>query len=395
MISRTRHADYGPQIVRNGFFDSWCRAKNRWITRVQYPLHNAFGFLSDHTGLDRLYARTARRLIGGYLYSIKLEITAACTLHCKMCYVPVRRLHLPLALLQKVFAQIRNCGIRIELLGGEPLLHPDFVGIVRSAKQIARSPFVTVYTNGIFAGPCLARDLKSAGLDAALVTLVSHNPEIHDAFTGKSGSWNATLAGIRNLKAAGIPVYTFTAIHSDNARDVRDIYRFAKEILGVHALFYQYVPQVREDPLSIDPAEWKDLKHWILAEKNREHMRFVRKFNMLTGNSCSGGNFVLTIKADGSVQPCPFISDLPLGSIRERPLWDMYRNRFKDSRLLEFKSVPQECTRCSYQSVCGGGCKASNSVLFGSYSRKDPRCLGPFTGPLDKNEVMDCIPTFF
>jgi len=387
--------DYGPQILRNGWFDARVRLKNRWITRVQYGLLNAFGFLTDHSDWGPIYSRAARRVVGAYLYSIKLEITAACRLHCRMCYVPNRRTQLSLKLLRSVFAQIRNCGIRVEILGGEPLLHPDLVEIIRCAKREARSPFVTVYTSGILATPELSGRLRSAGLDAALVTLVSHDPAVHDAFTGSGGSWNATLRGIRNLKAAGVPVYTFTAVHRENCGDVRKIYHFVKESLGVHALFYQYVPQVREDPLDVDPAEWQRIKHWILMEKNRPHMNFVRKFDMLTGNACSGGNVVLTVKADGSVQPCPFLSDLPLGNVKTRNLWDIYRERFNRAPLREFKRVPAECAPCSVRSVCGGGCKASNKTLFGDYARKDPRCLGPFFGPIDKRGILDCIPTFF
>jgi radical SAM protein with 4Fe4S-binding SPASM domain len=116
---------------------------------------------------------------------------------------------------------------------------------------------------------------------------------------------------------------------------------------------------------------------------------------MLSGNACSGGNFVFTVKVDGSVQPCPFIDNMPLGNIGQDSIWKIFRSRFRNKELVEFKSTPEECRGCSYESVCGGGCKAGNDKHFGQYNCKDLRCLGPFSEVRDKEEVMADIPTFF
>ena len=184
--------------------------------------------------------------------------------------------------------QIRSAGIRIEILGGEPLLRKDIADIVGFSKTIARSPFTTLYTNGTNATKTLSRKLKQAGLDAAIVTLISTDPKVHDSFTHKNNSWDMTIRGIRNLQEASIKVYTFTAIHKKNAHDIENIHNFVIKKLKAHALFYQYIPQVKNDPLVIDRNTWYRLKNLVLAE-NPEHAEFVRNFYMLTGNACSGG----------------------------------------------------------------------------------------------------------
>lgn len=387
--------EYGKQILKYGFFDFLCKPKNWVITRVQYRILFFFGKVSNYKHIGQWFARTARTLIGGYLYSIKLEVNNSCTLNCKMCYVPQGDIELPYDVIENLLNQIKNHKIRLEILGGEPLERKDICKIIQYAKREAKTPFISLYTNGLFATPQLSQELKNAGLDAALVNLVSHKKDVHDKFTGSVGSWEKTLKGIQNLKQANIDVFTFTVIHRYNYKDYQQIYNFVHNDLNIHALFYQYIPQKKNDPLLIDQQIWHNIKHWLLFEKNQEHMDFVRKFFMLTGNACSGGNFVFTVKVNGSVQPCPFVSDIPLGNIYQQDIWSIFKNRFQQSRLTNFKRVPEECTNCSYKSVCGGGCKAGNKLLFGCYDHKDIRCQGPYSLPIKNDNVIDCVPTFF
>ncbi len=386
---------YGKQILKNSPLDICLKTKNKLVTHIQYRILNLFGRLPDGSLVERLFACVSRSLVGGYIYSVKLEINDYCDLECKGCYVPKGELEISFETIARLLDDIKSSGIRLEILGGEPLLHPDIVKIVDYAHNQAKCPFITLYTNGIPATKEISRELKEAGLDAPIVSLVSHKKDVHDEFTGKAGSWEKTIKGIMNLADTGLKVYTFTPIHTLNFKDVEKIYDFVKNELGVSALFYQYIPQIKEDPLMIDPNTWHAIKRWVLMEKSRKQMEFVRKFFMLTGSACSGGNFVLTVKADGSVQPCPFIYDLPLGNIYKDNIWSIYKRRFRQEHLRSFKVVPEECLDCTYRSVCGGGCKAGNKLLYGRYDRKDCRCLGPYTKDLSKEDIVDCIPTFF
>lgn len=390
-----RFDGYGPQITRPGLLDFAPKLKNRLITKVQYSILKIFGMLPAGSCLSKLFSRIARRLIGSFIYSIKVEINDYCDLHCRMCYMPATGRELDSDLMNRLFESIRGCGVRIELLGGEPLIHPRIIEIVRLAKSRARSPFVQIYTNGTHATPEMAGELARAGLDAAIISLISNRPEVHDDFTGVRGSWDRAVEGLRNFESAGVRTYTFTAVHRDNYRDYRSIYEFVKEELGSHALFYRYIPQSADDPLMITPDVWKEIKRWVLLEKNLPHSLFLRRFFMLTGNSCSGGNFVFTVKVDGTVQPCPFMSDLPLGNIGEEDIWTIFRNRYRDTSLLELKGLPEKCRSCSYRSVCGGGCRAGNSLLFGTYSSPDPLCPGEWPDNIEPDEVVDRLPVFF
>jgi radical SAM protein with 4Fe4S-binding SPASM domain len=101
------------------------------------------------------------------------------------------------------------------------------------------------------------------------------------------------------------------------------------------------------------------------------------------------------VKVDGTVTPCPFISDIPLGNIKERSIWEIIRARFSVPGFIEFQSLPAECRDCTYADICNGGCKAGNIALFGRYDRKDNRCLGPWKEQIQEEAVSDRLPCFF
>lgn len=388
--------DYGKQINRLGWLDNFLKTKSRIIVKRQFKLLDGFAVLPFQSIRSKLFARISRKLVGGYIYSIKLEVNDYCNLKCKMCYVEMKKkTNLAMEHIYRLLDQISGFGIRLELLGGEPLMRDDIYDIIRYAKEKSHVPFISLYTNGTVVQSDMAKQLKNAGLDVALVTLVSHKQQVHDSFTGCKGSWQKTINGILTLRDAGIETYSFTTVHNANIDHYREIYRYVKENLDVHSLFYQYIPQQKDDPLIVSKADWNEVKKWVLLEANPEHMKFVRDFYLLTGNACSGGNFVLTVRADGNVQPCPFIYDLPMGNIKEQGIWEIYSKRFKNDELKHFKSLPEECKPCAYSSICGGGCKAGNDKQYGCYDHKDIRCLGPFKEVKKSEEIMADIPTFF
>ncbi|MCK7490922.1 MAG: hypothetical protein MZW92_03345 [Comamonadaceae bacterium] len=64
-MSRTdRIADHGRQIDRLGLLDLAPRAKSRAVSRLQSRILDAFGRLAPGSVPARIFARTARRLIG-------------------------------------------------------------------------------------------------------------------------------------------------------------------------------------------------------------------------------------------------------------------------------------------------------------------------------------------
>jgi len=94
-----------------------------------------------------------------------LEPTSTCNLYCDGCYRENRGdSHKSLREIQHeldVFERLRKCD-SISIAGGEPLLHPEILEIVRMVKRKAWKPVIN--TNGALLTPELLRELKHAGV---------------------------------------------------------------------------------------------------------------------------------------------------------------------------------------------------------------------------------------
>lgn len=94
-----------------------------------------------------------------------LEPTSACNLACDGCYREnVASSHKPLDMVQQEidrFVELRNCD-GISVAGGDPLMHPEIVEIVRMVAQKGIKPILN--TNGGRLTVELLRELKKAGV---------------------------------------------------------------------------------------------------------------------------------------------------------------------------------------------------------------------------------------
>jgi radical SAM protein with 4Fe4S-binding SPASM domain len=83
----------------------------------------------------------------------------------------------------------------VSLFGGEPLLYPDILPLVREIK--ARGLTCTIITNGGRLEP-LAEELVASGIDSIAVS-IDGPPERHDAIRGRQGSFEMAAAGVRAI----------------------------------------------------------------------------------------------------------------------------------------------------------------------------------------------------
>jgi len=93
-----------------------------------------------------------------------VEITDICNLHCRGCYRQRLEGHKPLEKIKEEILFLkkwRNCD-NISLAGGEPVLHPDIVEIVRFITSQGMKPFML--GNGVALTREICVDLKKAGL---------------------------------------------------------------------------------------------------------------------------------------------------------------------------------------------------------------------------------------
>ena len=78
--------------------------------------------------------------------SLGVDLTYRCNMSCTYCYNPMRSLaDMDLSYFEEVCRRLPRC-VQFKFLGGEPTLHPDFMGFVRAARR--RKHEVTILSNG-------------------------------------------------------------------------------------------------------------------------------------------------------------------------------------------------------------------------------------------------------
>lgn len=119
-----------------------------------------------------------------------LEVTDDCNLECVGCYRPHKKNHKTLAQIADelaVFKERRKSDC-MSLAGGDPLVHPEIVDIVKMVKAGGWKPIIN--TNGLALGKKLLQKLKEAGVygftfhidttqtrsDSSATTEKEHNP---------------------------------------------------------------------------------------------------------------------------------------------------------------------------------------------------------------------------
>ena len=87
------------------------------------------------------------------------------------------------------------------LAGGEPTLHKQLFDIVREFAAHCRN--VTLFTNGVkLADAAYAREAIESGVTRFEVALFGASPDTHDAITRRRGSFEETIAALKNLVEA-------------------------------------------------------------------------------------------------------------------------------------------------------------------------------------------------
>jgi len=142
--------------------------------------------------------------------TISLFLTFGCNLRCRMCgqwgptgsargYAPeTLKSRLSRDEIRALIGEVRRFRPNITLFGGEPMLHPEFPGIVEDVK--AAGLRCNVVTNATllerFADP-----LVEFGLDEIIFSLDGPR-DVHDGVRGVPGSFDRAMAGFDRLLAA-------------------------------------------------------------------------------------------------------------------------------------------------------------------------------------------------
>ena len=162
-----------------------------------------------------------------------IELTKHCNLACVHCYVVdnTHRNELSTDEVKRLLDDLAREGfLFLTLTGGEVLLRRDFFELAWHAKRLRFA--VTVFTNGTLVTDEIADQFAELSPYLFEISLHGATPETCDAATAVDGSYAQILAGVRRLRARGLPVRLKANVLDINTGDVHRVARLAKE-LGV------------------------------------------------------------------------------------------------------------------------------------------------------------------
>jgi len=200
-------------------------------------------------------ARTWRENV---LFSVLVELTYRCNLDCFFCYNDLALRGTPLSTpqLQAFFRDLADLGVlNLTLSGGEPLAHPDFFLLGRTARELGF--VVRVKSNGHALRDTLARRLRDE-VDPYMIEVSLHGAcaATHDRQTRVPGSFERLLGNLATLRALGLRLKINSTLTAWNETEIAGMFAIADGL----DVPLQFDPEVtpRDDgsrePLSIAPS---------------------------------------------------------------------------------------------------------------------------------------------
>ena len=114
--------------------------------------------------------------------------------------------------------EIRQAGYDgLSISGGEPLLYPDLVKMVKYARLLGFGR-VELQSNATLLTEENSRRLARAGICSALISLPSHEERIYDAITATKGYHQAAMTGLKNFLSEHIHVTLCHVVCTANYR---------------------------------------------------------------------------------------------------------------------------------------------------------------------------------
>ena len=294
---------------------------------------------------------SSKRLLDRKPLQCSLYVTDRCNLDCAYCTeYDNSRPHPSIEDLKKWVRKIRELGtMRIALVGGEPLTHPDIVKLVRYCRELGFATSLT--TNGFLLTRKLVAELEDAGLQVMQISVDRMTPS---AITKKS--FKTILPKLDYFRDSKISLHITGVICADTLPEAQAVLE-----TGLSRGIPTEVRLVHADPLQrfrVDRGPREELERFIdsMIERKRHGEKIHTseailnyQHSLLRGEhvewTCVAGYKLFFVSAQGKFWLCSMVhTDKHIMDVTPE---DLYANYHKKS--------------C--QQGCGVYCAVSASLL--------------------------------
>ena len=366
-------ADFYAMLEDDGFIASGETDKelDKKDTRFSYSAIEPKTIKNDFTPIVKRAEKTTQEFLEEHfkgkphLTSFQIELTSRCNERCVHCYIPHENKinDMEPSLFFDTLDKCRDMGVlNITLSGGEPMLHKNFCEFLRKAKDYDFS--INILSNLTLLNDEIIAEMKANRLSSVQVSLYSMKPEIHDAITQVSGSFEKTRAAILRLIENDIPMQISCPTMKQNKNCYAEVLNWAHD----HKLraVSDYIIMARYDRtignldnrLSLDEVE-KVINDVI--ENDIEYQEEILNNDIEKAEDRDISNDIvcgvcidsLCMIANGNIYPCAGWQDYVCGNLLEQSLSEIWENspKVKYLRALRKKDFPM-CLSCPDKNFC-------------------------------------------
>lgn len=276
---------------------------------------------------------------------VDIKIGFGCNNHCKFCVQGDKRNFCIAKDKKEIIDSLKEAyskGKRQAIFtGGEPSLHPNFLEIIKIAREMGYE-LIQIQTNGrIFVYKDFCIKTIRAGANQFAPALHGHNAKIHDFLTSSPGSFAQTVQGIKNLKSLNQFVTTNTVVTTKN---------------------YRFLPQIAQLLVNLDVDRFqfafvhihgtaKENQSWIVPKKSKV-MPYIKKgldigINADKWVTTEAIPYCLMQGYEGHISEIDIPKPMTFDAGFKVEDYASYRKN-------EAKSKGPNCLKCKYNKICEG-----------------------------------------
>ncbi len=337
-------------------------------------------------------------------FTIAWEVTRACAFSCVHCRADAQHRRNPSELsTEEGFAlidRLAEFGSPILVFtGGDPMMRRDLFDLIEYADHAGLRCSLTPTATALPTEARLRR-AQDAGVRRLALSLDAPSAQVHDDFRKVRGSWERTMAILRNARAIGLSAQINTTVTTHNVDLLPEMVRFVKEVGAVQWSVFFLVPMGRGQELSmISPEEHERVFEWLhdLALVGDFDIKataapMYRRVAMQrrTGAAVAGAGFAfhdglnrpvqgvndgrgfLFVSHLGEIMPSGFLP-LSAGNVRTDDVVDVYRHHALFRSLRDPEQLTGKCGACEFRLVCGGQ-RGRAYAVTGDPLASDPAC---------------------
>jgi len=271
----------------------------------------------------------------------------------------------------------------LTLSGGEAALRQDFIEILGYARN--KGMCVQLLSNGLIWDTNFSNKVAAYWPNMVGISIYSADPILHDEVTRVPGSFNASIAAMKNLKEAGIQVELRSVQMRKTLKGYENVKKLGNELGIKSGISISLMPTLEgnQEPLELSADVFNELVVLAATKGTPLDVSHIKdtfdesgKPKNAENSLCCAGKHSLHIDPTGNINAC-WCLPMVLGNIKQLNLKKFWLDSLSDSEVPKQKDLEgirnlklldiKKCGTEAYCKYCISICPGSSLLEEGSF----------------------------